>query len=65
MVKQALLVFYTYGTFKRISDIKEEEIKNPAYDVNVLQKFSLDQLGKLSFRFILFIFPFKRQRSKY
>lgn len=35
-MKQALLVFYTYGTFKRISDIKEEEIKNPAYDVNVL-----------------------------
>ena len=35
-MKKALLVFYTYGTFKRTSDIKEDEIKNPAYDVNVL-----------------------------
>ena len=35
-MKQALLVFYTYGTFKRISDIKEDEIKNSAYDVNIV-----------------------------
>ena len=26
-MKQALLVFYSWGTFKRMSDIKEEEIK--------------------------------------
>ena len=35
-MKQVLLVFYTYGTSKWISDIKEEEIKNPACNVNVL-----------------------------
>ena len=61
-MKQALLVFYTYGTFKRISDIKEEEIKKPAYDVNVLTFVKF--LPKEDFPFSLHTFYFSFQKAK-